>query len=87
MPIPLPSQPQFQALNFQLSGNVTLHGVTREVTFDVVAGLRGPAVAGRAMGTLLFTDFQIPKPAVPVVLSVGDKIQLEIEFRANRSVY
>ena len=86
MPIPLPSPPQFQAIAFQLIGNLTLHGVTKEVALEVVAGLRGANVAGRATGTLLFSDFKIAKPAVPVLLSVDDKFQIEVEFRANRSV-
>jgi polyisoprenoid-binding protein YceI len=85
MPIPLPSPPQIQALGFQLIGNATLHGVTKEVRFDVVATLRGGTIAGRATGALLFSDFNITKPAVPVLLSVDDKIQIEVEFRATRS--
>lgn len=83
--LPLPSPPRIQAIGFQLIGNVTLHGVTKEVTFDVVATLRGGTVAGLARGSLLFADFKITKPSVPVLLSVDDKIQIEVEFRANRS--
>ena len=83
--LPLPSPPRIQAIGFQLIGNVTLHGVTQEVAFDVVATLRGETVAGLARGSLLFSDFKITKPAVPVLLSVDDKIQIEMEFRAKRS--
>jgi polyisoprenoid-binding protein YceI len=83
--LPLPSPPRIQAIGFQLIGNLTLHGVTKETTLDVVATLRGGTVAGRATGTLLFADFKITKPSVPVLLSVDDKIQIELEFRANRS--
>jgi polyisoprenoid-binding protein YceI len=83
--LPLPSPPRIQAIGFQLVGNVTLHGVTKEVTFDVVATLRGGTVAGRATASLLFADFNITKPAIPVLLSVNDKIQIEVEFRASRS--
>ncbi len=85
LPLPLPSPPRIQAIGFQLIGNVTLHGVTKEVSFDVVATLRGETVAGLARGSLLFADFKITKPAVPVLLSVDDKIQIEMEFRAKRS--
>lgn len=83
--IPLPSPPQIQVIGFELVGNATLHGVTKEVSFDVVATLRGGTVAGRAIGALVFADFNITKPAVPVLLSVDDKIQIEVEFRASRS--
>jgi polyisoprenoid-binding protein YceI len=83
--LPLPSPPRIQAIGFQLIGNVTLHGVTKEVAFDIVATLRGGTVAGLARGSILFADFKITKPSVPVLLTVDDKIQLEVEFRANRS--
>lgn len=83
--LPLPSPPRVQAIGFQLIGNVTLHGVTKEQTFDIVATLRGGTVAGLARGSLLFSDYKITKPSVPVLLSVDDKIQLEVEFRTNRS--
>jgi polyisoprenoid-binding protein YceI len=85
LPIPLPSPPQVQALGFRLVGNVTLHGVTKEVGWNIVATLRGGTVAGRASATLLFGDFKITKPAVPVLLSVDDRIQVEVEFRASRT--
>ena len=85
LPIPLPSSPQFQAVAFKLIGNMTIRGVTKEVPFEIVAALLGGTVAGRASTTILFSDFKIPRPAVSVLLGVDDKIQLEIEFRANRS--
>ena len=59
--------------------------MTKEATFDIVATLRGGTVAGLARGSLLFADFKITKPSVPVLLSVDDKIQIEMEFRASRS--
>jgi polyisoprenoid-binding protein YceI len=85
LPIPLPSPPQAQALGFQLSGDMTLHGVTKPVTWSVIATLRGETVAGRATTTVLFSDFNMAKPSVALLLSADDKIQLEVEFRCRRT--
>jgi polyisoprenoid-binding protein YceI len=86
MPTPLPSPPQAQAIGFQLVGDMSLHGVTKSVTWSVIGTLRGPTVAGRASTTVLFSDFKLMKPSVPLLLSADDKIALEIEFRCDRSV-
>jgi polyisoprenoid-binding protein YceI len=85
LPAPLPSPPQAQALGFQIIGDMTIHGVTKESVWSAVATLRGATVAGRATTTVLFSDFKLPKPSVPLLLSTEDKIELEVEFRLNRS--
>jgi polyisoprenoid-binding protein YceI len=72
-------------LGFQLIGDMTLHGVTSEVTWNVVATATVDSVAGRATTTLPFATFGMAKPTVPFVLTVDDKIQLEVEFRAKRT--
>ena len=85
LPAPLPSPPQPQAIGFQLIGDLMLHGVTKEAVWSAVATLRGATVAGRATTTVLFSDFNMTKPSVPLLLSADDKIQLEVEFKLNRS--
>ena len=85
LPAPLPSPPQSQAIGFRLIGDMTLKGVTKEAIWTIAGTLRGGTVAGRATTTLTFSNFGLPKPAVPLLLSVEDAIQLEIEFRASRS--
>jgi hypothetical protein len=42
-------------------------------------------VAGRATTTLLFWQYMMSKAALVRMLSVDDKIQLEVEFRCRRT--
>ena len=85
VPAPLPGTAQAQANGFQLIGDMSLHGVTKEVTWNMLITVRGAAVSGRALTTLTFQQFNLMKPTLAVLLSVDDKIQLEVEFRCNRS--
>jgi len=84
LPTPLPAGMQAQA-GFQLVGDMTLHGVTSEATWNLVATFGNDQVAGRAWTTLHFATFKLAKPSLARIMSVGDTIELEIEFRAKRS--
>jgi polyisoprenoid-binding protein YceI len=85
LPVPLPSGNQAQ-VGFQLVTDVTLHGVTKEVTWNVVAVLGAAQVGGRATATVDFATFNMTKPSLARLMSVDDKIGLEIEFRCTRAV-
>jgi polyisoprenoid-binding protein YceI len=84
LPAPLPAGQQAQA-GFQLIVDMTLHGVTKETTWNVVATFGNASVGGRATTTVQFADFNMTKPTLARLLSVDDKIQLEIEFRCTRT--
>ena len=73
------------AAGFNLIGNMTFHGVTKEVTWSVVSTLTADAVAGRATTELTWDTFGLTKPAIPILASAEDTIRLEIEFRTKRS--
>jgi polyisoprenoid-binding protein YceI len=81
---PLPAGNQAQA-GFQIVADMTLHGVTKEVTWNAVATLGPAAVAGRATTTIDFGMFEMTKPTLARLISVDDKIHLEIEFRCTRT--
>jgi polyisoprenoid-binding protein YceI len=85
LPAPLPAGAQAQA-GFQLIGDVTLHGVTKEVTWNVVATFGNELVGGRATTTIDYATFNLTKPSLARLVSVEDKIELEIEFRCKRTV-
>jgi polyisoprenoid-binding protein YceI len=84
LPSPMPAGSQAQ-VGFQLVTDVTLHGVTKEVTWNVVAVLGAAQVGGRATTTVDFAMFNMTKPTLARLMSVDDKISLEIEFRCTRS--
>jgi polyisoprenoid-binding protein YceI len=79
-----PASPPDQA-GFQLVGDMTIHGVTSEVTWTVIATFGRNQVAGRARTDFTFAKFGIPKPQIARILSVADNINLEIEFRCKRT--
>jgi polyisoprenoid-binding protein YceI len=83
LPVMIPTQGQ---VGFQLTGNMTIHGVTKEVTFQGIATFgRDSTVAGRAKTTFNFGTFGLPKPSIARLMSVDDKIDLEIVYRFKRS--
>lgn len=84
LPSPLPAGNQAQG-GFQLVADVTLHGVTKETTWNVVATFGNAAVGGRATTTVDFGSFNMTKPTLARLVSVEDKIHLEIEFRCTRT--
>ncbi len=71
---------------FKLTGNITIHGKTKEVTFDVVAKRNGTDLTATATlaPTLKFGDFGMTAPSVPFrVISIVDEIRLSVELVAT----
>ena len=82
IPVMIPTQGQ---VGFTLIGNMTIHGVTKEVAFKGIATFREGTVAGRAKTDFTFATFGLTKPAIGRLMSVDDKIELEVVFRFKRS--
>lgn len=65
-------------VSFKLTGNLTIRDVTKPVTWDVTGKINNGEATGTATTSFTFEDFNITQPRVPVVLSVADKITLEM---------
>jgi polyisoprenoid-binding protein YceI len=82
LPSPLPTMGQ---AGFQLTGDMTIHGKTSEITWTGVATFNKDQVAGRGTTNFTFATFGLTKPTLARLLSVDDKIQLEVVFKFKRS--
>jgi polyisoprenoid-binding protein YceI len=80
--LPLTSSGTF---TFTLTGNLTIHGTTKEVIFNVVAKRNGADLTATATlaPTVKFEDFGMTPPSVALkVVSVVDEIRLVVELVA-----
>ena len=81
--LPLPASGEF---TFKLTGQMTIHGKTKEVTFDVTATRTGDQLTATttASPTWKFADFGLTAPSVPFrVVSVVDEIRLAVDLVAT----
>ena len=75
--LPLPTS---GTLPIEMTGNLTVHGVTRPTIWKGSAKFQDGRVTGSAATAFTFDDIQMEQPRVPVLLSVADTIRLEIDF-------
>ena len=81
LPSPLPTSGQ---VTFQLLGDLTVHGVTKAVTWQVTAQFGDSTVTGDATSAINITDFGMSPPKAGPVLSIEDGLTLELAFTAAR---
>lgn len=68
---------------FQISGDLTIAGVTKPVTFEAtVTAPSEERLEGSAATTVLYRDFNLSIPDSPQVDTVDDEVRLEIDFVA-----
>ena len=73
-----------QTVTFQVTGNLTIHGVTKAETFDItLTATSATQVAGKATTTVRYQDFNISIPNVPSVSDVSDNVVLALTFTAQ----
>lgn len=81
--LPLPASGTF---TFVLTGKMTIHGVTKDVTFDVQAKRDGAnlSVTATAAPTWKFGDFGMTAPVLPFrVVSVVDELRVVVDLVAT----
>jgi polyisoprenoid-binding protein YceI len=73
-----------QPVSFRMYGDLTIRDVTREVSFDVTLTAAGEdRLEGRATASINYADWGIAIPKVPMVASVADVVELELQFVAR----
>jgi len=83
----IPTMIPFQGqTGLELTGNMTIHGVTKEVTFQGIATFgRDGTIAGRGKTSFTFATFGLTKPSISRLMSVDDKINLDVVFKFKRN--
>ena len=79
--LPLPTS---GTLPIVMTGDLTVHGVTRPTTWKGSATFQNGQITGTAETAFTFDEIHIEQPRVPVLLSVADTIRLEIDFTLVR---
>jgi polyisoprenoid-binding protein YceI len=77
LPSPLPTS---GTVKFQMAGNMTIHGTTKPMVWDVTAQVDGSNVTGQAITSFTLSDFGLAKPHVSIVLSIDDTIMLQVDL-------
>jgi len=71
-------------LDFQIRGNLTVHGVTREVIFDTTLTIVSNShIEGNAQTRIRYQDFDMTIPKAPGVADVSTEVELGIAFVAR----
>jgi polyisoprenoid-binding protein YceI len=71
-----------------LTGNLTVHGVTKETTFQGIATFnqRNNTVAGVAKTTLTFDEFGLTAPKISRLASLDNKFDIQLSYRFKRGM-
>jgi len=73
---------QGETTRFLMVGNLTVHGVTREVVWESTATIDEDVISGTATVDVEMGDFDIEKPTVGFVLSLDETVTLDLEITA-----
>jgi len=85
-PIDLGSIPaDGQQIDIDATGNLTLHGVTKQVTIPLQAQRKGDVIAVVGSLDIPFSDYSISQPRAAAVLSVDDHGTMEVQLFFTRT--
>ena len=71
-----------QTIPVKITGNLTVHNVTKPTTFTGPLKLSGDTLTGTMQSTVLMKDFGFDPPSI-MMLQTEDKAQLEFQFTAH----
>jgi polyisoprenoid-binding protein YceI len=72
-----------QSYSFKVNGNLTVHNVTKPVTFDVTASLSGTTLSGTATTMIKMSDFGVGPITLAGMLQTQDDVKLTMQFVAR----
>lgn len=85
-PIELPGDATSGAdVDLAATGELTLHGVTREITLDLEAGLDGGIITVTGSAPIVLADYDIEEPPSPSVVGISDEGTFEIQVFLTQS--
>jgi polyisoprenoid-binding protein YceI len=70
-------------VTFTLIGDLTIHGVTKAVSWTATAKLNDNTITGSASTTFNMADFNIQPPKVGPVISLDETVKLEADITAK----
>lgn len=74
-----------QQSTFKLLGTMTMHGVSKPVAFDTTATMNGGTLTGTATTAFTFEDFGMTPANKANIVTVVDKINLQMTIAATKS--
>lgn len=77
--------PQGKETDATLIGNLTIHGVTRQVAWAGKVKLDGDTLTGSATTTFKMEQFNITPPKAGPVISINDTLTLEVQLTAKKA--
>lgn len=78
-----PAIPEGQEQTLELAGSLDLHGVQKEVTWEVKAVRQANVLTALATTTIAFADFNITPPNIAGFVSVEDEATLQVQLVAE----
>lgn len=80
---PCPGKPQGVEQNLQLTGMMDLHGVQKELTWEVKARREGKVITALATVNFKYAGFNIPQLNIAGFVSVQDNVTLQARIVAQ----
>ena len=77
-----PSIPDGEEQSFQMVGTLDLHGVQREVVWEVKARREGNVITALATVNFRYDEFDITAPEKAGIVSVEDDVTLQVQIVA-----